>query len=90
MYNYNIQHNHFDPSNGLHTEVGVDTVSKYGWFEQYQMKKTYDHHMCEGGLWFAAGRNFLELIDQDGTCSLPRTVGWILKHYDFESAEDFV
>jgi len=89
-YSWQIEHNHFDPSTGLHTEVCIDKYAKYGFFEQYIMRKSDDEYLHEGGLWFEfVLESHLELVDQDGTYTLPRTVGWILRQHGIQVDKDF-
>lgn len=78
-YNYDLQYDHFDPTTGVHTEVGIDTVSKYGWFERYRMNRKDDIYMSEGGLWFGHHKyHGLELLDYDGVYELPKAVAFLL------------
>lgn len=89
-YKWDIRHDHFDPTTGLHTEVYVDTLSEYGFFEQYIMHKDDDEYLHEGGLWFdMVMESHLELIDQDGTYTLPRTVAYILRMHGIAVDKDF-
>jgi len=89
-YTYDIKREHFDPTTGVFTEVGIDTAEKYGWFEQYKMCPDQDIYMHEGGLWFDyAPGSMPELIDQDGPPSLPKTVAWILRDMGVIVDKDF-
>lgn len=90
LYNYNKQYEHFDPLTGLHTEVCVDTVEKYGFFEEFYMQKDRDIYCHEGGLWFElVCETNLELVDQDGTYFLPKTVAYLLRRNGFVVDKDF-
>jgi len=79
-YTYDLQYAHFDPTNGAHTEVCIDTNANYGWFERIRMKLLYDEHMSEGGLWFEQDPTHgTSLVDYDGVYELPKAVAMLLQ-----------
>lgn len=92
-YTYDIQHIHFNPDTGIHTEVQLDTKQLYGWFEAVLVVNgKEDRHLYEGGLWFehpSGWRGPPELVDYQGVFELPKTVAWILRQYGFIVGPDY-
>ena len=70
---------HFDHKGRIDAHaVAVDTVEQYGYWEHDTMGEG-------GGLWFD-GR---ELVDHDGTATLPRRVAKLLRAMGFVVSADF-
>lgn len=67
-------------------EVKVDTAAAYGYFEHDELGDERG-----GGLWFArSGQGgALELVDFDGTATLPKSVAEALRGAGFEVDTDF-
>jgi hypothetical protein len=79
-YDYDLRYDHFNPASGVHTEMCIDTIQNYGWFERYRMGKKEDHYMSEGGLWFVQHKySGIELLDYDGVYELPKDLAFMLK-----------
>jgi hypothetical protein len=74
-YNFNIK------GTTKNYDVLLDTTQEYGYFEHHRYGDEQG-----GGLWFEGK----ELVDSDGTFSVPLEVVKFLREQDFVVDEDFI
>ena len=86
---------HFNPATCALTEVGIDRLKLYGFFERVKIGLDHDYPVSEGGLWFEWINSslcidpVLALVDYDGVYELPKDVAFLLKQAGIHVGPEF-